>query len=100
VSTGILIVQSILGLGAMGLNIAYWWLVVSRWEVRFRRRCERRYGVSIQTAFKGAWKVIGARPWYQRLGIELLQLAYFMGAFLVWGVGVLLVILALWALSE
>jgi hypothetical protein len=99
VSTGIVILQSILGLAAMALNIGYWWLVVSRWEGRFRRWCERRYEVSIKLAGRGGWQVVGARPWYQRLGIELLQLAYFMGAFLVWGVAIVLVIVVMAALS-
>ena len=91
-SIGILIIQSILALGAMALNGVYWWLVVTRWEGGFRRRCERRYGVVIKIVGKGGWQVTGARPWYQRFAIEWLQLAYFMGAFFVWAVAICLVI--------
>ena len=101
VSTGILIIiiQTILGIAAMALNVLYWWRVVGRWEARFRRRCERRYGVVIKLAGRGSWDVEGDRPWHQRLGIELLQLAYFMGALLVWIAAVVLVIIMMWLLE-
>lgn len=98
-SIGLLIIQTILGLAAMALNIVYWWHVMSRWEAPFRRWCERRYGVVIKIAGKGSWQVAGARPWHQRLAIELLQLAYFMGAFLVWAVAILLVMFVIWLLE-
>ncbi len=93
------IVQTVIGLGFAALNIVYWWLVVGRGSERFRRRCERRYGVVIELGGKGHWRVSGGGPWYRRLGIELLQLAYFMGAFVVWAAGLLLVILLLWSLE-
>jgi hypothetical protein len=74
------------------LNILFWMRVVTRWAEQFRRRCERRYGVVITIGFRGAWNVTGGGPWYRSLGIELLQLAYFMGAFVVWIIGMLCVV--------
>ena len=92
-------------LGAIGIafavgNIAYWKLVMTRGHERFRRYCERRYGVAIGTGHKGHWQVGGdGGPWYRRLGIELLQLGYFMGAFVAWAVGLVGLFAVMKALS-
>lgn len=99
VSTATIIVQGVLGLGVAAMNLAYWWLVVRRWEGRFRSWCERRYRVAITYGMKGHWQVSGSGPWYRRFAIELLQLAYFMGAFVVWAAGMLLVVVMLWSLE-
>lgn len=81
-----LIVYSVLALAGMALNFAYWWFVVRHWSDRFRRYCERRYGVSITIGHKGHWRVSvsGGGPWYRRFAIEWLQLAYFMAAMIAW----------------
>lgn len=86
-----------IGLGLLGavfavLNIVFWSRVMTRWSEQFRRRCERRYGVVITIGARGHWQVTSGGPWYRRLGIELLQLAYFMGAFVVWTIGMLCII--------
>jgi hypothetical protein len=92
-----LVGMTVLSVAAMGLNIGFWWLVVTRWNERFRRRCERRYGVVITIGGRGHWNVVGGGPWYRRLGIEMLHLAYFMGAFVVWAL-LLLGVIGLMAL--
>lgn len=84
----------------IGLNLGFWWLVVTRWNERFRRRCERRYGVTIALRGRGAWHVVGGGRWYRRLGIEMLQLAYFMGAIFLWGFVVVGVIILMALISR
>jgi hypothetical protein len=93
--TGELIVMTILGLAVALANGAYWWWIARRGETRFRAWCERRYGVAITYGFKGHWKVTGPRSWWSRVGIEWLQLAYFLGAMLVWGCAMLGAVLAM-----
>lgn len=91
-NVAVFIGMTVLSVAAMGLNIGFWWLVMKRWSERWRRRCEHRYGVVITIGARGHWTVAGGGPWYRRLGIEMLQLAFFMGAFVVWAllmVGVL-----------
>jgi hypothetical protein len=66
------------------LNIAYWILVATRWQLRFRSFIARRHGVTITTGFRGFWRAQAAGSTSRLLGIELLQLAYFMLAFIVW----------------
>ena len=78
--------MAVLSLGVAGLSIGYWWLAMTRWMERFRRRCERRYGVVIAME-RGHWSVTSGGPWYRRLGIEMLQLAYFLGVFAGWAIG-------------
>jgi hypothetical protein len=83
-----MIIQGILGLGFAVLNILFWSRVMSRGQERFRRRCERRYGVAITYGGKGHWQVSGGGPWYRRAAIEWLQLAYFIGVFVAWAIGI------------
>ena len=90
----------VLGAVGMGLNFWFWWLAVTRWNERFRQRCERRYGVTIALRGRGAWHVVGGGPWYRRLGIEMLQLAYFMGVILGWGLVVTGVMILIALLSR
>jgi hypothetical protein len=78
----------VLALAVAGLNLAYWWAVVTRWQEPFRRRCERRFGVSIGTGPRGHWRVSGGSA-LRNFAIEWLQLVYFFGAFCVWGLGML-----------
>lgn len=70
--------------------MVFWWLVVRRWHDRFRLRCERRYGVTIGLGARGHWQVSGEISRLRRFAIEWLQLVYFMGAFAVWGISILL----------
>lgn len=95
VDTAVIIVQGVLGLGVAAMTLVYWWLVVRRWEGRFRSWCERHYGVAITYGMKGHWQVSGGGPWYRRFAIELLQLAYFMGAFVGWAVGMVLAVVVM-----
>lgn len=77
----------ILGLALAAGNAWFWWWVVTRGDVRFQAWVERRYGVTIARGMRGHWQITsGQRSAFRRVAIELLQLAYFMGAFVVWGV--------------
>lgn len=91
-------------LGALGLvaavaNIAYWMFVVTRGQQRFQRGLERRFNVVIDIGHKGHWRVSGGASALTRLAIELLQLGYFLAAFVVWGVAMLIVV-GLFALAQ
>jgi hypothetical protein len=78
--------MSVLGLALAGGNVWFWWWVVRTGDARFRVRVERRYGVTIGRSFRGHWQITsGQSSALKRFAIELLQLAYFMGAFVVWG---------------
>jgi hypothetical protein len=90
VVTPAFIVQAVLGVGLAAANMVFWWFVVRRWHDRFRRRCERRYGVTIGWTARGHWRVSGDVSRLRRFAIEWLQLVYFMAAFAVWGVAMLL----------
>ena len=87
-ATPAMIVMMILGLSLAGCSLYFWFRVV-RGEDRFRERVERRYGVQIIRGMRGHWRITTReRPALARLGIEMLQLAYYMGAMLVWGLGI------------
>jgi hypothetical protein len=73
-------------------NLFFWWRVV-RGDPRFRERMARAFGVEIDMGSRGHWSVRGDVPLLRRLGIEMLQLAYYMGAFVVWAVGMVLAVL-------
>ncbi|MFT3694256.1 MAG: hypothetical protein QM831_14010 [Kofleriaceae bacterium] len=64
-----------------------------RGEKRFRAWCERRYNVTITYQGRSGWHVEGEGSWWRRGAISWLQLAWFMGAFVVWGIALLLVVL-------
>lgn len=85
---------------AAGANIAFWMFVVGRGQRRFQRHVERTYDVAIELGHKGHWRVTGDESWLRRLAIELLQLGYFLTAFLVWGVSLLLVVGLLSTLAQ
>jgi hypothetical protein len=80
----------VLGLAIAAGNLYYWHLVVRRWEDPFRAWVERRYGVVVTRGGRGHWSVSGSGSRLRDLAIELLQLVYFMGAFVAWSVGMLL----------
>lgn len=91
-----LIVLSILGLAACAGNIAFWFYVMKRGEPQFQKWVEQRFQVHITRGHRGHWKVTsGARSAVQHLLIELLQLAFFMGAFVGWAIAILLVLLVM-----
>jgi hypothetical protein len=82
-----LVVVTGLGLGLAVANLAFWWWIVRTGETRFRKRVERRYQVVITRSFRGHWQVSsGPGSKGKHLLIELLQLAYFMGAMFVWSI--------------
>jgi hypothetical protein len=78
------------GLIAAGANIAFWMFVVVRGQQRWQRWVERVFNVVIHVSHKGHWRVSGSVSWLWRLALELLQLAYFLIAFLVWAIALLL----------
>lgn len=89
-STAEVLVMSILGIAIAVGNIVLWSRVLKT-EERFRLYIERRHDVTIERAARGHWRVSSERhSWLARLAIELWQLAYFMGAFVVWAIGLLL----------
>lgn len=73
-------------------NIAFWMIVVTRGQQRFQRIVERKFDVVIEVGHKGHWRVSGDGSWLRRLAIEFLQLGYFLIAFVVWAVALLLVV--------
>jgi hypothetical protein len=81
-----------LGLIAAGANIAFWMVVVVRGQQRWQRGVERMFKVVIHISHKGHWRVSGGGSWLWRLALELLQPAYFLIAFLVWAIAMLLTI--------
>jgi hypothetical protein len=81
------IFQSIVGLFFAGFSLAYWIRVAGKGEDHFRESMERRFGVEISRTLRGHWKVRSGGPWIRGLGIELLQIAYFLVAFAGWSFG-------------
>lgn len=75
----------LLGLAIVAANLWYWHLVVRRGDERFCRYVERTLGVVITRTVRWHWDVSSDRSWIYNLGVELLQLAYYMAAFAVWG---------------
>ena len=75
----------LLGLVIFAANLGYWHLVVRRGDERFCRYVERTLGVRITRTTRWHWSVSSDRSWLYNLGVELLQLAYYMVAFAVWG---------------
>jgi len=91
-----IVVQSLLGLGIAVASILFWALVVWRGEGGFRNWVARRFQVTIERGPRGHWKVTsGPGSAGRHFLIELLQLVYFMTAFAVWALGVLLAVGAL-----
>ena len=80
--------------GAAILSVAYWLLFVTRGD-RWARACvARKFGVTITIASRGLWKVTGGRSALGALGIELLQLVVYFGAFAGWSVLMLAAVVA------
>ena len=80
----------VVGLAMAVANIAFWSYVVRHGDVRFRAWVMRRFDVVISTGLKGHWRARGEGSKLRLLAIEFLQLAYFMAAFFVWGVMMLI----------
>jgi hypothetical protein len=87
----VLILQAVLGVLFAGASLLFWIRVTGRGEDRFREAIARRYRGSISRTLRGHWQVTGARSRLAGLGIELLQLGYFMAAFAAWASGMLVV---------
>ncbi|MBK9036001.1 MAG: hypothetical protein IPL61_32925 [Myxococcales bacterium] len=90
-----MILTWILGLAIAGANIGCWWYVVIPGERRFVAWVERRYQVQIARGMRGHWRVTGPGSKIRLFLIELLQLAYFMGAMVVWSAAMLIAVVAL-----
>jgi hypothetical protein len=80
-----------IGLAGAALGLLFWFRLV-RAEPRFRAWVAERFDVTISTSMRGHWKVRGSGSWWGDLGIELLQLGYFMGGFVVWSIGLLMLV--------
>lgn len=95
-----MIVMSILGVAITVANLVYWFRIVKN-EDRFRRYIERRYGVTIARGGRGHWRVTSGRDSvFARFAIELWQLGYFMGAFVVWAIAISLCVGAMWLIDR
>lgn len=75
----------VLGLSLAAGNLYSWHWTVRRGDDRFREYVERAFDVTIGKGHRGHWRVSSGRSRLGDVGIELLQLAYYMAAFLVWG---------------
>jgi hypothetical protein len=99
-STTRILFSIVVSVGFVVLNTFYWWFGMGRWQDAFRRRCERRYRVTIQIQGKGYWDVVEDIPWYRSFGIEMLQLAYLMAVFFGWAMWLGLGAFLLWILGQ
>jgi hypothetical protein len=95
-----MLVEGALGLAGAALSLVYWFLVAKRGHERFRLYCERRFDVRITFGSRGHWRVEGKGSWLRRVGIESLELAYFMAAFVVWAAAMSFVLLAIALIEE
>lgn len=93
------LVAALVALPAVIGNLAFWWWVVRHGDDRARRWAEGRFGVTIERGPRGHWRVRGASSWLAGLGIELLQLLFFLGAFVVWAAALLAVVLVQQAIA-
>lgn len=84
------VLQSFIGTGLAVMSLVYWWYVPLRLERRFRRWCERRFGVEIAIGAGGTWSVDGRGSALRRFAISWLQLGFFLGATFVWALGAVL----------
>ena len=76
-----------IGVSFVVVSIVYWIVVGHRGHEAFRRRCERRFRVTIDDDGKGRWSVRSSDGrWFRNFAIELLQLAFFMALFLGWAI--------------
>lgn len=82
------------------LNWVYWWAVQSRWQARFRRYCEQRFGVTIGPAPRGYWRVSGGGSAFRNFALEWLQLLYFIAAFIGWSLAMLALVGVLMLINE
>ena len=89
----------VLGLTAGLANIGYWVFVILFAHRGFRPYIERRFGVTITYGGRGMWDVAG-RSRLQNFGIEFLQLAYFLAAFAIWGIALMLFLLVAGGISR
>jgi hypothetical protein len=76
----------ILAFAVASLNLGYWAFVVTRGERRFRAWVMQRFDVIITTGSRGTWRASGTGSKLRLAAIEILQIAYFLAAFLVWSV--------------
>jgi len=84
----------VLNISAALLSMLYWFLVVTRGDPWARMRAAKTFGVTIVVSTRGLWRVSGARSGLGAFGIELLQPAWYLGAFVVWGLLIIAVVVA------
>ena len=84
-------IQCLLGLGVVALNLWFWFRLI-RAEPHFRAWVERRYGVVIKLRMNAHWNVSGSGSRLLDFAIGWLQLAYYMAGFVVWAIGLLVII--------
>jgi hypothetical protein len=84
----------VLNISAAVLSIVYWFLLVTRGDPWARMRAGKAFGVNIVISSHGLWRVLGAPSALGALGIELLQPALYLVAFVVWGGLIMAVVVA------
>lgn len=84
--TGMLVVCPVaFALFTLGL----FFLIGPHGEALWRASVAKRFRVEIEIGGRGHWQVVSPAPWYKKLGIELLQLGFFMALFFLWALGAL-----------
>jgi len=79
----------VVALGLVAANLAFWAWVIRRGEDRFRLAVESHFDVTIKRGMRGHWTVVSNRSAITNFFLELLQLVFFLGAFVVWAAGML-----------
>jgi len=87
-------------LPCIGLNWAYWWFAMTRWQHRFRHYCARRFNATIDPGPRGYWKVSSGGSMIRNFGIQQLQTLYVLIVIVLWALGALVVIGGLKLLHE
>ncbi len=88
------IVLALIGVAA---TFYIWVKLAGRGHEAWRRRCERRYNVTIDIGGKGHWEIRNGG--LRGFAIELLQLGFYMALFALWGL-VMIVIVAIGKLAS
>jgi hypothetical protein len=81
-------------------NLWLWYAAVTKWNSALRLWVAKRFQVEIEDPGRGSWKVVSPIAWYKKLGIECLQLAYFMILFCGWAIASIAMVVLLGFLQK
>lgn len=85
------VLRTAMALSGAVLSWLYWRRLIKT-EPRFREWVAASFDVTISTTLRGHWKVRGSGSWWKDVGLELLQLVFFLGGFALWALGLLLLL--------